>query len=750
MSIKRSSQRGMVKLATTVALAAFAALLGVSGCSAGAASDEALGSVQQQVISCGARMPCPPDDSCGNWTCSLVTATCTVKELTPDGDKCSDPNGATGICVAHQCVAGCYEKGSEKGQVKIHPGTQPGFCGGIGDVCEDCVGTDSCTNYICGLKRVCGTVAVPDDKPCTDNSGTCYKGACCAGCIDVNGVCQPGTAVKVCGQSPPGAGHATCTNCVDTDPCTTDICAKDGSCFHGAQPDNTSCADGNTCDGAESCQGGKCAPDANFNCPTDGNVCHAPTCDAAQNCSQKLLTGNGCPDGDKCNGDEICNAGACQPGTKPDCDDKNPCTLDDCDGKLGCTHKPTEAGSNCDDGDLCNGIGSCDGGGKCVIKPSEACNDNNPCTDDICAADKGCTYPANALGCNDGDPCTTVDKCTAGTCAGSVPLKCDDGNVCTTDSCVKGQGCTAVPGNENGACNDGNNCNVGDRCVAGVCAPTSGKVCDPDTNPCTATTCAANICGNTIDPTLKCQTDKCHQFTQCGADGVCPVGTPIDCNDANPCTTDGCDALTGCTHTPDDTASCNDGDVCTTEDVCKAGTCAGKSVCMPIDDCHIAGECNAKTGACDDPRAPNDTACENGKGTCQSGKCELIPGAGGAGAGGEPATGEGGEPTTPVVAGGAAGEPTVPATAGQGTEPSETGGKAAGGKTSTNEAGAAEVPDHVFVRDPGGCSCGVPSSKPSDLAWLAGLALASALSRRRRSRAAAAGVQARAQTRPRA
>ena len=117
---KRSSQRGMVRLATSVALSVFAALLGVSGCSADQTSDEGVGSVQQAIM-CGNKLsPCPPDDTCGDWSCNLLTTTCVVKELTPDGEKCNDPSGATGICVSSQCVAGCYEKGSENGRVKIH------------------------------------------------------------------------------------------------------------------------------------------------------------------------------------------------------------------------------------------------------------------------------------------------------------------------------------------------------------------------------------------------------------------------------------------------------------------------------------------------------------------------------------------------------------------------------------------------------------------------------------------------------
>ena len=43
--------------------------------------------------------------------------------------------------------------------------------------------------------------------------------------------------------------------------------------------------------------------------------------------------------------------------------------------------------------------------------------------------------------------------------------------------------------------------------------------------------------------------------------GTC-VGTPINCDDGNPCTTDSCDPVTGCINTPNSNA-CDDGNVCT-------------------------------------------------------------------------------------------------------------------------------------------------------------------------------------------
>ncbi len=53
---------------------------------------------------------------------------------------------------------------------------------------------------------------------------------------------------------------------------------------------------------------------------------------------------------------------------------------------------------------------------------AESCNDNNPCTNDVCGA-SGCTHPNAPSGtaCSDGNTCTTGDTCQAGSCVGGSP-----------------------------------------------------------------------------------------------------------------------------------------------------------------------------------------------------------------------------------------------------------------------------------------------------------------------------------------
>lgn len=774
MAHKRGSERGVIQMASGLMLAAFGAMLGLAGCSTAAEPSENLGRVSQAAVQCVKGVDCGTgDDDCNTYTC--VLGACTVgKPIKNPGDACLvpgkvNPPGRCAMDAAGKnfvCCAGCLDQPT-RGEFVCNPIVNQDIknCGSGGENCAACPGTNCAEPTSCE-KGACVNTPVADDTACADKSGVCYKGTCCAGCIDANGACQPGNLATVCGVSVPGDKHATCQTCIDSNVCSTDIC-KEGTCVHGKVADNTPCADANGCDGAETCQGGACKEPVGFTCPTDGNVCHAPTCNNGTTCGQQLLDGTACPDANLCNGTETCKTGVCSGvGTPKNCDDKNPCTIDDCDPKTGACINTPQGGANCDDGNLCNGIGICDALGACVVNPSPSCDDGEICTTDSCDTTPvtgGCKHVNNTVACNDGDPCTTADACSGGSCKGGALKQCDDGNDCTTNTCKTGVGCQFAP-QTGTTCNDGNECSTGDKCQAGVCTPTGGKICDPVANPCKKNKCDGTTggeCQLVNDDTAKCRTDLCHDYSQCSG-GVCPVGTPINCDDANPCTTDSCDPESGCAHVANDKATCTDDDLCT-DTACKNGKCVAiDAVCDPFDDCHLAGTCNPKSGFCDSPPAPSGTECDSGAGSCDTkGKCVPNPtnmgGAGGEGGSpdvggtsgsstGGTTTSDGGEP--PVVGNGGNGN--EPTTAGGDTGTTPNGGRAGKGNTGGNdvvgEGGAPETPRHVFVRDPGGCSCSVPSSQSSNVAWLGGLALlgtAGALARRRRARLDAAARSSR-------
>ena len=91
--------------------------------------------------------------------------------------------------------------------------------------------------------------------------------------------------------------------------------------------------DGDGCS-TETCTGGLCSgpPVA---CASDGNPCTSDACDPADgSCPYATQPdGTSCADNEICNGEETCVAGACTPGTPPTCDDGNPCTRDLCLGE---------------------------------------------------------------------------------------------------------------------------------------------------------------------------------------------------------------------------------------------------------------------------------------------------------------------------------------------------------------------------------------------------------------------------------
>ncbi|MFH1107983.1 MAG: lamin tail domain-containing protein [Planctomycetota bacterium] len=66
--------------------------------------------------------------------------------------------------------------------------------------------------------------------------------------------------------------------------------------------------------------------------------------------------GGDCADGNVCNGVETCQLGLCLPGTSLDCDDSVACTNDSCDAALGC-----ENIDKCPAGEVCNAVtGECE------------------------------------------------------------------------------------------------------------------------------------------------------------------------------------------------------------------------------------------------------------------------------------------------------------------------------------------------------------------------------------------------------
>ncbi len=181
----------------------------------------------------------------------------------------------------------------------------------------------------------------------------------------------------------------------------------------------------------------------------------------------------------------------------------------------------------------------------CPVCVSDSdCADGNPCTDDTCNNGASCQHAARTSGsCEDGNLCTTNDTCVAGVCVGGPPPVCVDNNPCTTDTCSPGLGCVFPPAA--GSCDDGDPCTTGDACSAGHCVGTPMNCSDG--NPCTDDTCSGGICSHAFNHAPCGSGNPCTSQDTCN-NGTCVSGPPLDCNDHDICTTDSCNATSGCQH----------------------------------------------------------------------------------------------------------------------------------------------------------------------------------------------------------
>ncbi len=198
----------------------------------------------------------------------------------------------------------------------------------------------------------------------------------------------------------------------------------------------------------------------------DSNACTADSC-VAGTCVHTPIT---CDDNNACTIDSCIPTLGCLHPQRV-CNDNNPCTTDSCNPSTGCIFTPVANGTSCSDGNLCNGAETCLNG-TCTAGTPINCNDNNPCTVDLCTPPTGvCFYPpvTNGTSCSDGNLCNGAETCQSGICMAGTPLVCNDNNACTTDTCNPATGCVYTPI----VCNDNNSC------TTDTCNPASGCVYTP-------------------------------------------------------------------------------------------------------------------------------------------------------------------------------------------------------------------------------------------------------------------------------
>lgn len=437
------------------------------------------------------------------------------------------------------------------------------------------------------------------DETFTTLGDSCVPGG--AGpCTQSVVVCAPSAQATQCAPdpfpSPPG------TPCDDASACTaSDQC--DGKLSPACMGLPVSCDDGNACtqDACLVATGCQFVPNASA-CNDDDPTTIFDTCAEGQcvGTPAACLSDQACDDGDVCNGLETCDmALGCQPGSPLACDDGAFCNgAESCDPVAGCQAGPPLV---CDDGDVCNGLESCADLVGCLAGSPLGCDDGALCNGaESCHSQEGCLAGA-PLACDDGDACNGAESCDDGAgCLAGVTPACDDGDACNgAETCHPQQGCLAGAAL---ACDDSNACNGLESCdSASGCAPGTPLVCD-DANLCNG----AEFC----TPAVGCQ-----------------AGQALACDDANLCNgLEACEPLTGCVLGEalacDDGAPCNGLEICVPALGCQAGaplTCDDGNPCNGAEGCGAEGCTSGSPLACDDADPCNGAETCDFLSGCQAG-----------------------------------------------------------------------------------------------------------------------------------
>ena len=579
------------------------------------------------------------DDDCDGETDEPSLVAGKYVELCDDGNPCTEDS-----CAGEQgCVNTALEEGecSDGNPCTVADHCVAGECSGDPVQCDD---ENQCTDNVCTATGGCEYPAVSgscdDGNPCTladqCQDGTCVGTQAPCDCLD-DGDCDQledgdlcnGTLVCDTAQMPhkcvveagtvvecpePGGDNAFCLR--------SDCSPQTGLCAQVPANDGVLCDDGNMCTVGAHCTQGVCSGGVELNC-NDGNPCTDDACDSLSGCAATDNTAL-CSDGDVCTVGDGCADGECLSGAPLECDDGNVCNgVESCDGQVGC-----QSGQSlvCDDGNACT-VNACDPLQGCVVAAVKECDDLDPCTMDtcdpvtaqcqhssqcncppcqacLCDADNG-AVTCQPKSCDDDNACT-IDLCDplTGGCLHSA-VDCSDGDVCTTNTCDPAQGC--VTQLNQAPCNDENLCTVLDHCHLGECIGSGDLNCN-DSNPCTDDTCLPGS-GCQFVPNLS----DCDDDNACTSLDVCKKGwcsgTPVVCDDSNICTDDSCDPGSGCVAVFNSIA-CNDNDPCTLGDACDMGVCKGtgadscddENPCT-LDECIEGAGCQHQPqseGQCDD------------------------------------------------------------------------------------------------------------------------------------------------------
>ena len=558
----------------------------------------------------GAAKACDDGNPCTKDAC--VAGACAA---TPQAGPCDAGTvcAGSGICDAGKCKAGapigcddvnaCTDDGCDAKTGCTHA-ANTATCA-LADACllgqcKDakcnagskigCEDGNPCTSDACDAKKGCVYTALTDATACG------VKDACSAAPACSKGVCVPSAKAS----------------CDDTNPCTDDACNPALGCTW--MPNKAACEDDDLCTAKGTCSNGKCLTGVPIDPKTcdDGNACTNDTCAAKTGCTHAPNTA-ACNDGTPCTTGEACSGGSCQGGKPSLCDDEKECTVDKCDAKSGDCSWTAKSGP-CSDGDACT-VGDVCQVVTCMSGTSKVCDDNEPCTVDACDSKTGnCVAPplpgAGAAACDGtvvGGRCMKAFAANVTWPAANQACIAWGGELVRIDSAAENASVRALG---NAACGNGTSTWIGlsDQAAEGKPVWADGKAPtylnwgqgQPDNcvNCCSVAGAGEDVvhmqangtwndlCVATPQPCRVCQrpspTVACGDPIKCTAKGTCVAGictgAVVNCDDGNPCTTDACDAKTGCK-----SAALGDGSACGGN----GGTCtAGK--CSPGADASTA------------------------------------------------------------------------------------------------------------------------------------------------------------------
>ena len=444
-------------------------------------------------VECGGDEDCPPEYVCAvDHQCHLPITCKSDKDCKDFSMVCDKDSGICvqclkaehceadsfcdeGFCVADLCVGGsaacndntasvCFADGSgwqvtevcgeeqycEDGEC-IDQVCAPGkfFCDD--DVAKECneIGSDVAAEEDCGeaglncFEGECiETICIPDSQFCTDdlNLATCAADGmefsteqCPAEHFCSDGECHPWVCL---------AGESYCVDSVAVT-CNLAGSAVLGEEDCGAIPESHICLDG-------TCVPTVCSPDE-VDCVDDVSFGEC----SADGLSFEIVE---CPEESFC-ADGVCVPWACSPGEAM-CDGKTATVCDEAgSGPAPGGENCAEAGKGCVNGKCITCTADCFGkdcgndgcGGSCG-----GCDDDYPCTEDVCVNSVfSCTH-TQIQGCcaNDGE-CQIENSCFEATCENLecvyVPMECDDADDCSKDFCYLGT-CMNPPVLDAGCC----------------------------------------------------------------------------------------------------------------------------------------------------------------------------------------------------------------------------------------------------------------------------------------------------------